>query len=84
MPACLAPSKIRPDHLARDAWIYVRQSSLTQIRTHTAGVVAASESLHRWRLGFEQSSPRRIARVSQGDAVRVFGRPPLSRHAVVP
>jgi DNA invertase Pin-like site-specific DNA recombinase len=32
----LAPSKIRPDHLSRQAFIYVRQSTLGQIRYHTS------------------------------------------------
>src|SRR5690349_1629194 len=47
-------------------------------------VVATSGRLHRWRLGFEQSSPRHIARVSRGGTVHVFRYPSLSRHAVVP
>ncbi len=28
-------SKLRPSHLGRDAYVYVRQSSLTQVREHT-------------------------------------------------
>ena len=28
-------SKIRPAHLSRDAYVYVRQSTLTQVREHT-------------------------------------------------
>jgi DNA invertase Pin-like site-specific DNA recombinase len=31
----LAPIKIRPDHLDRQAIIYVRQSTLLQVREHT-------------------------------------------------
>lgn len=31
-----APSKIQPDHLRRQAFIYVRQSTLGQVRDHTA------------------------------------------------
>jgi DNA invertase Pin-like site-specific DNA recombinase len=36
MTLSLTGSQLRPDHLQRDAWIYVRQSTLTQVRTHTA------------------------------------------------
>src|SRR5215469_15243644 len=35
MMASFATSKIRPDHLARQALIYIRQSTLMQVRTHT-------------------------------------------------
>jgi DNA invertase Pin-like site-specific DNA recombinase len=28
-------SKLTPGHLGRDAYIYVRQSTLTQVREHT-------------------------------------------------
>jgi hypothetical protein len=35
-------------------------------------------------LGFRRPSLHRIARVSRGDAVHDFGRPPLYRHAAVP
>ena len=32
-------SKIQPDHLDRDALIYVRQSSLMQVRDNTASTM---------------------------------------------
>ena len=41
-------------------------------------------SIDRWALDFKQSSFRHITRVLQGRALHVFGRSPLSRHAVVP
>ncbi|HEV8637888.1 MAG TPA: recombinase family protein [Chloroflexota bacterium] len=47
MPSRLAASKIRPDHLARDAWIYVRQSSLAQVRTHTASAARQYDLVQR-------------------------------------
>src|SRR2546426_9534295 len=47
MPARLAPSKIRPDHLARDAWTYVRQASLAQVRTHTASTARQYDLVER-------------------------------------
>jgi DNA invertase Pin-like site-specific DNA recombinase len=36
MAACLLTTKIRPDHLDRRAFVYVRQSTLFQVREHTA------------------------------------------------
>lgn len=47
MSARLAASKIRPDHLARDAWTYVRQSSLAQVRTHTASTARQYDLVQR-------------------------------------
>ena len=35
MPSRLSSPKIRPDHLDRQALIYVRQSSAMQVRDHT-------------------------------------------------
>src|ERR1035441_8630441 len=34
-PATRRLSKLRPTHLGRDAYVYVRQSTLTQVRDHT-------------------------------------------------
>ena len=36
MPGLTTPSKLRPTHLERQAFIYVRQSTLFQVREHTA------------------------------------------------
>jgi DNA invertase Pin-like site-specific DNA recombinase len=46
MSTPLSPSKIRPDHLDRQAYIYVRQSSGIQIRDHT-GSTRRQYDLHR-------------------------------------
>jgi DNA invertase Pin-like site-specific DNA recombinase len=47
MLAQRAPSKLRADHLERDAWIYVRQSSLAQVRTHTASTARQYDLVQR-------------------------------------
>src|SRR5438128_3776924 len=47
MPSRLAASKIRPEHLDRDAWTYVRQSSLAQVRTHTASTARQYDLVQR-------------------------------------
>ncbi len=44
-----APSKIRPDHLARPALIYVRQSTLFQVREHTASTARQYDLVQRAR-----------------------------------
>ncbi len=41
------PSKIRPDHLARPALIYVRQSTLMQVRDHTASTARQYDLVQR-------------------------------------
>jgi DNA invertase Pin-like site-specific DNA recombinase len=46
MPAPLTAPKIRPDHLARPAWIYVRQSTLAQVRENV-GSTARQYDLRR-------------------------------------
>src|ERR1700694_1580404 len=46
MPAQLATPKIRPDHLPRPAWIYVRQSTLAQVRDNV-GSTARQYDLRR-------------------------------------
>ena len=49
MSAPLSPSKIRPDHLDRQALIYVRQSTPMQMRDHT-GSTRRQYDLHRCAL----------------------------------
>lgn len=44
-----APSKIRPDHLARPALIYVRQSTLFQVREHTTSTARQYDLVQRAR-----------------------------------
>jgi excisionase family DNA binding protein len=39
----LAPAKIGPVHLGRDAYVYVRQSTLTQVREHTESLARQYE-----------------------------------------
>jgi DNA invertase Pin-like site-specific DNA recombinase len=41
--ATLVPNKIGPVHLGRDAYVYVRQSTLTQVREHTEGLARQYE-----------------------------------------
>jgi hypothetical protein len=43
------PSKIRPAHLERQAFIYVRQSTLFQVREHTASTARQYDLAHRAR-----------------------------------
>jgi DNA invertase Pin-like site-specific DNA recombinase len=64
MPPRLTPSKIRPDHLARDAWTYVRQSSLAQVRTHTASAARQYDLVQR---ALELGWPREHVRVVDQD-----------------
>ena len=40
-------SKVRPDHLKRQAWVYVRQSTMTQVREHTESLEAQYELVDR-------------------------------------
>jgi hypothetical protein len=49
-----------------------------------AGVVSMGAHVHRWRLGFKQSSLGHITRVLQRAALDASGRPLLSWHALVP
>ena len=42
-----SPSKIQPDHLARDAVIYVRQSSLMQVRENTTSALRQYDLVQR-------------------------------------
>src|SRR5439155_10413432 len=43
------PSKIRPAHLERQAFIYVRQSTLFQVREHTASTARQYDLAQRAR-----------------------------------
>jgi DNA invertase Pin-like site-specific DNA recombinase len=49
MSTTLSPSKIRPEHLDRQALIYVRQSTAMQMRNHT-GSTRRQYDLHRYAL----------------------------------
>jgi len=40
-------SKVRPGHLKREAWVYVRQSTMTQVREHTESLEAQYELVDR-------------------------------------
>jgi hypothetical protein len=42
-----SPSLIQPDHLARDAVIYVRQSSLMQVRENTTSALRQYDLVQR-------------------------------------
>ncbi|MEI7771374.1 MAG: recombinase family protein [Chloroflexales bacterium] len=57
------PSKIRPDHLDRQAFIYIRQSTLFQVRENTASTARQYDLHQRARdLGW---SPERITVIDQ-------------------
>jgi DNA invertase Pin-like site-specific DNA recombinase len=43
LTAVLVSSKIGPVHLGRDAYVYVRQSTLTQLREHTESLIRQYE-----------------------------------------
>lgn len=49
MLAPLAPTKLRPDHLARPALVYVRQSTLAQVRDNTASTARQYDLVQRAR-----------------------------------
>src|ERR1019366_2210771 len=56
-------SKIAPGHLSRDAYIYVRQSTLTQVREHTESLERQYELADRaMNLGWE---PRQVVIVDE-------------------
>lgn len=40
-------SKLRPTHLGREAWVYVRQSTMAQVREHTESLEAQYELMER-------------------------------------
>lgn len=57
------PTKIRPDHLERRAFIYVRQSTLFQVREHTASTARQYDLVQRARdLGW---APEQITVIDQ-------------------
>jgi hypothetical protein len=48
-------SKVRPAHLRREAWVYVRQSTMTQVRENTESLNRQYELVDRARqLGWGQ------------------------------
>ena len=50
-------SKIRPDHLERPAFVYVLQSTLFQVREHTASTARQYDLVQRAQdLGWSQAS----------------------------
>jgi len=56
MPSYPSISKIQPEHLDRDALIYVRQSSLIQVRDNTASTMRQYDLVQRaLSLGWERS-----------------------------
>jgi len=60
-------SKLRPAHLSRDAYIYVRQSTLTQVREHTESLERQYELADRaMTLGWQ---PRQVV-IVDGDLGR--------------
>ncbi len=62
-------SKIQPDHLDRDAVIYVRQSSLIQVRDNTASTMRQYDLVQRaLNLGWPQE---RIYVIDQDQATLV-------------
>src|SRR5204863_3428757 len=51
------PSKIRPTHLERQAFVYVRQSTLFQVREHTASTARQYDLVQRAQdLGWSKAS----------------------------
>ena len=49
--------KIRPDHLDRQAFVYVRQSTLFQVREHTASTARQYDLVQRaGDLGWSQAA----------------------------
>jgi DNA invertase Pin-like site-specific DNA recombinase len=57
MIALRSSSKIRPDHLERNAFVYVRQSTLFQVREHTASTARQYDLSQRAQdLGWSKSS----------------------------
>jgi excisionase family DNA binding protein len=40
-------TKLRPEHIKREAWVYVRQSTMTQVREHTESLEAQYELVER-------------------------------------
>jgi L,D-peptidoglycan transpeptidase YkuD (ErfK/YbiS/YcfS/YnhG family) len=60
-PTVLVSAKIGPVHLGRDAYVYVRQSTLTQLREHTESLIRQYELRERAvALGWDQYQVRVI------------------------
>ena len=57
-----SPSKIQPDHLDRDAVIYVRQSSLMQVRDNTTSTLRQYDLVQRLVAPLGDLCPHRHAR----------------------
>ncbi len=49
MPTPYTTTKIRPDHLARPAWIYVRQSTRAQVRDNAGSTARQYDLVRRAR-----------------------------------
>ena len=92
----LSHSKVRPDHLTRPALVYIRQSTLMQVRTNTASTARQYQLTQRAReLGWpeqlivvlDQDQGRPIAtcgpdnQIPVGDVSRV--RKPPTPHGVL-
>lgn len=75
MPSRLSSPKIRPDHLDRQALIYVRQSSAMQVRDHTAST-ARQYDLAQFadRLGWPKERIRVIDQDQGHSGVSALGR----------
>src|SRR5437870_7075448 len=75
MMASLATSKIRPDHLARQALIYIRQSTMMQVRTHTGSPPRQYDLVARARdLGWPQAHMRVIDQAQGASGATAQGR----------
>ena len=75
MPSRLSSPKIRPDHLDRQALIYVRQSSPMQVRDHTASTARQYDLAQTAdRLGWPQERIRVIDQDQGHSGVSALGR----------
>jgi DNA invertase Pin-like site-specific DNA recombinase len=75
MPSRLSSPKIRPDHLDRQALIYVRQSSPMQVRDHTASTARQSDLAQSAdRLGWPKERIRVIDQDQGHSGVSALGR----------
>ena len=75
MPSRLSSPKIRPDHLDRQALIYVRQSSPMQVRDHTASTARQYDLAQSAdRLGWPKERIRVIDQDQGHSAVSALGR----------
>src|SRR2546427_740571 len=65
--------------------VYHRQKSNPWLAMASASdALPTSVQFHPWRLGFKQSSLRRIAQAFQDHSIHIFCCSPLSQHALVP